>query len=72
MIQDTVTLGIQQVPHIVAHHLAGYNTWDGTYSTTRMIKGWTPIVAGFLVHKLASKFGINRAIAGAGIPFIRI
>jgi hypothetical protein len=34
--------------------------------------GMYPILAGFLIHKLANKLGINGAIARAGIPFVRV
>jgi hypothetical protein len=38
----------------------------------RMLWGAIPILGGFMVHKIAGRIGINRAIASAGIPFIRI
>ena len=44
----------------------------GGVNFAQTARGLTPIVAGFLIHKLASKLGINRAIAQAGIPFVRI
>jgi hypothetical protein len=72
MIADVATLGITQTPHVVAYNLIGYNTWDGTFKADRALKGWTPIVAGMLVHKLAGKLGVNRMLAGAGVPFVRI
>jgi len=34
--------------------------------------GWGPILTGLIVHKAAQKFGLNRAIARAGIPFVSI
>jgi hypothetical protein len=72
MISDVAQLGIMQTPHVVAYELLGYNTWDKTWKGDRAVKGWAPILAGFLVHKLAGKLGINRAIAQAGIPILRI
>lgn len=35
-------------------------------------QGLLPLGLGLLSHKLATRFGINRAIANAGIPYIRI
>ena len=45
---------------------------DGKFNFANLRQGLMPIAAGFGVHTLASKLGINRAIARAGIPFIRI
>jgi hypothetical protein len=44
----------------------------GSINFSQTLRGLSPIIGGILVHKLASKFGINRAIARAGIPFVRI
>lgn len=54
--------------------LIGYDTVSGTYRGWSQAKyaGTGGIVLGFIVHLLASKFGVNRMIARAGIPFIRI
>jgi len=52
--------------------LTGYNTEDGKWYPSEMVKVTAPIVAGILVHKLAGKLGINRALAGAGVPFLRV
>jgi len=50
----------------------GYNPANGTFSVGNMSQGLKPLAIGVIVHKLAGWLGINRAIAGAGIPFIRI
>lgn len=42
------------------------------FSFANMMPGLIPVIAGFVAHGLASKLGVNRAIARAGIPFIRI
>lgn len=78
LVMDTVRTvkdpnqGFGQVPHVMAWHLGGYNTWDGTFSFDRLVKGWTPIAGGILVHKGANWLGINRMLARMGIPFIRL
>lgn len=65
--------GVGTVPHTLAWHLAGINTWDNNqFDFGRLLKGWAPIVGGVVLHKVANRLGINRALAGAGIPFIRI
>jgi len=61
------------IPHVLAYHLTGVNTWDNNkFNSQVLINGWTPILAGFLVHKLAGKFGINQMLAKAGVPILRI
>lgn len=40
---------------------------------TKLGGGLYPIIAGLLIHKLVgSWFGVNRALARSGIPFIRL
>lgn len=50
----------------------GFDWTTGKWSFNQLKFGAFPIIAGFAIHKLAGKFGINRAIAKAGIPLIRI
>lgn len=45
---------------------------NGQFNFANLKTGLLPIVAGFAVHKMAGAFGINKAIARARIPFIRI
>lgn len=56
----------------LAYGLLGYSTKDGTWSFGAAVNGWTPIIAGALVHKAANLLGINRALSRAKIPVIRI
>lgn len=53
--------------------LVGIGT-DGKWQGLSVMneRGTTAIVMGFVVHWLAGKFGLNRMIARAGVPFIRI
>ena len=45
---------------------------DGQFQFANLKAGLMPIVAGFAVHKIAGMLGVNRAIARARIPLIRI
>jgi len=45
---------------------------NGQFNFANLKTGLLPIVLGFTVHKMAGAFGINKAIARARIPFIRI
>lgn len=50
----------------------GYTPSDGTFKPQLMTYGTLPIVIGFVAHYAANKFGLNRVLARANIPFIRI
>lgn len=65
--------GFGQIPHVLGWHLLGINTWDNNkFEFGRLVKGWSPIIAGIVAHKLAGKFGVNRMLASAGVPFLRV
>ena len=53
--------------------LAGFTGIDnGRFNPAALRQGALPVLGGFIAHTIASKMGINRAIARAGIPLIRI
>jgi hypothetical protein len=52
--------------------LTGYELKTGKWNPANMAVGLYPILLGFGVHWMASKFGVNRALARAGVPFVRI
>lgn len=52
--------------------LTGYNTEDHKWYPGEVLKVAAPIVGGILVHKLAGRLGINRALGRAGVPFLRV
>lgn len=64
--------GIEEAAHRLTMRMTGYEWKGNLWSGAELMKGWLPMLAGFFTHKLANKMGINRAISGAGIPFIRI
>jgi hypothetical protein len=64
--------GIAEVGHRLTGRLTGYDTGVHKWSLQELGKGWVPIIGGVVAHKLANKFGINRMIARAGIPLLRI
>lgn len=43
--------------------------WHPGYAAQKL---WGPLLLGLLVHKLASKLGVNKMIAKVGIPILRI
>lgn len=44
----------------------------GNFNFSNLKSGLLPVAGGVIVHKIAGKLGINKAIARSGIPFIRI
>jgi hypothetical protein len=64
--------GLEGIGHYTLASLTGFDSSNGSFSMARMNNGLFPILGGLLVHKLAGKLGVNRALANAHIPFIRI
>jgi len=52
--------------------LTGYSPSQGDFDINRLNQGFVPIVVGFLVHWVAGKIGINRALGRARVPVVRV
>ena len=52
--------------------LTGFAPWAGGWNAGSLRNGLLPIIGGLVIHKVASAMGINRVLASAGIPLIRI
>ena len=50
----------------------GYDSQTSRWIPSLMWQGTGPLAIGLIVHKVASMLGVNRALASARIPFIRI
>jgi len=50
----------------------GYDSSSARWDFQQLQYGFGPILVGFAIHKVAQMVGINRALASAKIPFIRI
>jgi len=50
----------------------GYDSTNARWDFSQLQYGFGPILMGFGIHKVAQMVGINRALAAARIPFIRI
>lgn len=62
----------QAVADYLQQGFTGITPGTGQFAFSNLKVGLLPIAAGFMVHKVASMLGVNRAIARARIPFIRI
>jgi di/tricarboxylate transporter len=63
---------LQSVGNFITSSFTGWDPATKQFHFSNMKTGMFPAVLGFGVHSLASKIGLNRAIARAGIPFFRI
>jgi len=45
---------------------------DNKFAVQNLMPMYAPLAAGIVVHKIAGKVGVNKVIAQAGIPFIRV
>jgi len=56
-----------------ATNMIGYRADTGAiFDTTIGMKGLWALLGGFAIHKLATVFGLNRALGRARIPFLRV
>lgn len=51
---------------------AGYDLEHRRISWSHLMYSYSPIIIGGLMHKMANKMGVNRALAQTGIPFVRV
>lgn len=72
-IDDYRVGGVAHVGRGLSCRLTGYRVDTGQWEWGWLMQGLVPIVAGVLAHKIiGGKLGVNRALAGAGVPFVRI
>jgi len=64
--------GLEAVAPTMCSVLTGYEPRNKSFNVMYMKDGTFPILGGLLVHKLASKLGVNRMLAQAGVPLLRI
>lgn len=62
----------QAIGDYLQQGFTGITPGTGQFNLANLRIGLLPVLAGFLVHLIASKIGINRVIGRAGIPVLRI
>lgn len=56
-----------------ATNMIGYRADTGAIFDTEIgMKGLVALIGGFIIHKVASMIGLNRALGRARIPFLRV
>jgi len=71
-IKATKANGFDGTSQALLAYTTGFSRWEGKWKAEYLMKGMGPVVAGLLVHKLAGRLGLNRALGKAGIPFVRV
>ena len=56
----------------LTYAMTGYDMDAQKWRLQNMAGGMLPVLIGMAAHKVASPLGVNRALAQAGIPLIRI
>jgi hypothetical protein len=64
--------GIQGMTKEVGRIMMGYDWYTGQWNFGLTRYGLQPMLAGLGIHWAAGKLGINRMIARAGIPIMRL
>jgi len=64
--------GFQGLASQVGFCLTGYSVDTKQWYPAEMLRGLGPILIGVGVHKAANRLGINRMLASAGVPLLRI
>jgi len=65
-------IGLSSSMAVLTNQMTGYDPRTNDWKLSRLKNGLGPILVGALIHKVASKFGLNRALSRSGVPFIRI
>ncbi len=64
--------GIEPKGWMLTQAMTGFDTRTREFWLPNLWKGAFPILIGIFAHKVASRLGVNRALAGAGIPILRV
>jgi hypothetical protein len=64
--------GLDGASQAIVALTTGYSRWEGAWKLQYLLKGMGPVVLGMFIHKMAGRLGLNRTLARAGVPFLRI
>ena len=72
VVDYTQKYGIQGGMTQLSRVYTGFDPQTNKWYPSLLWQGLTPLLIGTVVHKVASLVGVNRALARAGVPFLRI
>lgn len=65
--------GLSGAQHYLVGGITGYDSNTGKFNVPwTLTHFWLPVGAGVLAHKAAGWLGVNRALARAGVPILRV
>ena len=71
-INDFQAYGMKGAGTMIARRYIGFDPQTNRFVPNLMWGGTFPLILGIVVHKVAGILGVNRALASAGIPFVRV
>jgi len=63
---------VESLTNEASKMFVGFDPRSGNWDLEDLKFGIAPILVGFLVHRVASGLGVNRALGSARVPFLRI
>lgn len=73
---NSLLYAVNQSPQVALEKttkwFTGYSIETGRWSWENLKFGLFPVIGGIMAHKVASKLGVNRALASAGVPWLRV
>lgn len=73
-VEQVVKYGrFQEAGKHLVYNYTGYSMWSGKFRTEGLMRGLAPLALGMVVHKvIGGRLGVNRMLAQARMPFVRI
>lgn len=62
--------GLKSAADTAIARFTGWDAGQGKFNMSELVKGWGPLILGGIGHKLANKFGVNRALSS--VPFVNL
>lgn len=61
--QAQVGWSFRDIMSTPVYNYTGYSIPAGQWSARGLVNGWAPVLAGLIIHMMANRLGINRALA---------
>lgn len=64
----TTSAGMKSFLDQLSMSYTGFNPATNKFNPSTLVRGWAPLIAGGIGHKLANRLGINQTLTRHGIP----